>query len=72
MIKTTKKETVKYILELDESEARWLAGLMQNPIFEDEEYQEAEMRHIFFNAVKDALDPRKNKEISYTDFEEEQ
>jgi len=47
-----------YVLELNEEEASWLRGLMQNPIhvnaLDEEEDEDREMRRKFFDAVEDA------------------
>lgn len=52
----TKKE-ITIIIELTEFEARWLKGVMQNPITSgdpDNEYiQDSEMRRKFWDVLKD-------------------
>ena len=50
------KIEVRYVLILDEDEAKWLRGLVQNPIYvenpEDESDMDTEMRHRFWLALK--------------------
>lgn len=61
----TKIHTMKtYVLELNEEEAIWLRGLMQNPLYnlspDQEENSNNRMRMAFFNAVKSAGRPNDN------------
>jgi len=60
-MKTEIKTT--YTLTLGEDEAKWLRGLVQNPIYvenpEDEPDMDAEMRHRFWLALK--REERKNE-----------
>ena len=49
---------ITIVLELSEEEARWLKGLMQNPIQSDldnEREEDKKMRHIFWNALEDKV-----------------
>jgi hypothetical protein len=54
---SSKEKTVTYTLKLDYFEARWLATLMQNPIFEDEYEEDSKMREKFFEALKASILP---------------
>lgn len=43
--------TTKTILTLDDEEAQWLRGVMQNPVNGNDSTTDAEMRERFFNAM---------------------
>jgi len=42
------KKVVRYQLDINEHEYRWLKALMQNPIFDDETEEECEFRKELF------------------------
>ena len=55
-MRSTIKKSTTYILRLEEREARWLRGLMQNPIVKEnlplnEDKTDREMRELYFNAL---------------------
>ena len=56
-IKLETKATIE--LRLTEKEARWLIGIMQNPIHSDETNQDRDFRQMFFNFIREAL-PKPN------------
>jgi hypothetical protein len=55
-MQNTTKQSVEVTLVLDEKEADWLHGVMQNPLHgqspDDESPEDAEMRIKFFLATK--------------------
>jgi len=55
LLKAKKSNVVTYTLELSETEANWLRGIMQNPLYDiepaDESPLDTEMRESFWNAL---------------------
>ena len=55
MAKSIINQKIEYTLILNEDEAKWLKGLMQNPIFdetpEEEPKEEAKMRKSIWDAL---------------------
>lgn len=43
--------TVTYTLTLTEQEKEWLKGLMQNPLYENEEFYDQDMRYTFWSGL---------------------
>lgn len=60
-MKATVNKSVKIRLELEEDEARWLQGYLQNYLGDPEEEDEQTrlMRTEFFETLKEALAPEK-------------
>jgi len=50
-MRSAKRVTETIILELNEQEAQWLRGYMQNSLLADETPEDYEMRGKFFDAV---------------------
>jgi hypothetical protein len=50
-MKSTITTTVVVSLELTQDEAEWLHGVMQNPFYEHETKEDAEMREQFWKAT---------------------
>ena len=48
------RETVEIILSLNTEEARWLRGVMQSPIAENESVFESQMRARFRECLREA------------------
>ena len=46
------EKTYTITLVLEQDEADWLMGLMQNPMYEDESEKDKAMRYTFFNTLK--------------------
>jgi hypothetical protein len=51
-VRVTTKKVVALVLS--EQEARWLKGVMQNPLFHDESEEDSVTRYTIFNGLKDA------------------
>ncbi len=54
-MKAFTEQTVKITLEMTEEQADWLKAVTQNPIGEQEDHYNAEMRKLFFEAMSSAL-----------------
>lgn len=57
-MKSQRKIAITYILELNEEEASWLRGIVQNPLFdyedlEEEPLRDKEMRLKIFDALNE-------------------
>jgi hypothetical protein len=48
---------VTVTLVLNQREAEWLNGVMQNPLWTDESREDSEMRQLFWNATKTTVPP---------------
>jgi hypothetical protein len=48
---------VTVTLVLNQREAEWLNGVMQNPLWADESREDSEMRQLFWNATKTTVPP---------------
>lgn len=54
------KTDVSVVLTLTECEARWLRGMMQNPInttYEEENQFDSDMRKLFFDELTNKMPP---------------
>ena len=55
MARSVINKKIEYTLVLDEQEARWLRGLMQNPIFDESPEEEPELDNQIRRSIWDAL-----------------
>jgi len=55
MARSVINKKIEYTLVLDEQEARWLRGLMQNPIFDEEPDEEPELDRTMRETIWAAL-----------------
>jgi len=55
MARSVINKKIEYTLVLDEQEARWLRGLMQNPIFDEEPDEEPELDRTMRETIWTAL-----------------
>jgi len=53
MIKSKIQRKLTITLELDEDSARWLKGMVQNPLCENPSEKEEEIRTSIWNALED-------------------
>ena len=53
-MKATQQKEIRITLEMDQSEANWLMGVLQNG-HPDEDPQDSKLRGQFFNAMKTAM-----------------
>lgn len=54
---TEHKSFVKVVLELEEGEARWLKGYLQNEMYHPESETDSMMRERFFNELHKIIEP---------------
>jgi len=53
-MKATEQKEIRITLEMDQGEANWLMGVLQNG-HPDEDPQDSKLRSQFFNAMKTAM-----------------
>ena len=66
-MKTTKQENTIYTIELNDSEAKWLRSVMQNPLYcehpNDEEPTQRKNRLSLFVALNDTIENISDKRV---------